>query len=543
VLFLTPESMREVDRRTIEGGTPGAALMEAAGRSVAQEVWRAWPRPEWRVAVLAGPGNNGGDGFVAARELLGRYAAVVVYLAAEPERLRGDARQAARAYAETGGETVPLANGESFRAGLARSDLLMDALLGTGTKGEVRGLARDLLEIAAGFAGAVVAVDAPSGLDMRTGAAPGPVPRAQLTVTFGAAKLGHALNDGPDHTGRLVVRDIGLDPEALADAARRPDSARALEPADAEALLPLPERRAHKRSNGALAVLAGSRRYAGAAALVCRGGLRSGAGLVYAIVPQELKPALNAAHPEVIVLGVPAGADGAFDRGSLPAVSAALGFARPDSLVLGPGLGAEDDTAAFTRQLIAGLDPGPPLLLDADGLNAFADDVGALREAGRRLRLAVTPHPGELGRLLGREARELDRSRLEAAREATRDLGCAVLLKGAPTVIACEGRTTLLNPTGNPGLARGGTGDVLSGLVGGFLAKRMGLFEALGLGAYVHGLAGDLARDELGSLGMTAGDVADRLPRALRVLEPRKRAEPRAAPPPGAWRGGKAGNP
>ncbi len=541
MLFLTPESMREVDRRTIEGGTPGAILMEAAGRAVAEETWRAWPRPEWRVAVLCGSGNNGGDAFVAARELGGRYGSVTAYLAGEPERLRGDARQAARSYADAGGETVSLAGCEPFRAGLARADLLLDGLLGTGATGEVRGLQRDLLEIAAGFGGPVVAVDTPSGLDLRTGATLGPVPRADLTVTFGAAKLGHVLNQGPDYTGWLVVREIGLDPLALADAARRPDSARALEPEDAEALLPLPGRRAHKRSNGALAVLAGSHRYAGAAALVCRGALRSGAGLVYAIVPEGLKPGLNAAHAELIVSGVPSGAEGGFGRRSLAAVGDALSFARPDAVVLGPGLGGGDDTAAFVQQLVAGLEPGTALVLDADGLNAFGGAEAALREVGARLRLAITPHPGELGRLRGRSAGELDEDRVDAARAAARDWGCAVLLKGAPTVVSSESQGTLLNPTGNPGLARGGSGDVLSGLVAGFLAKGLGPFDALGLAAYAHGLAGDLARAELGSLAMTAGDVADRLARVLRALERRETAELRGVLAPRAGSPGTTG--
>ncbi len=525
MLFLTPESMQEVDRRSIQSGTPGAVLMSAAGSAVAEETWRAWPRPEWRVAVLCGTGNNGGDGFVAARELRGRYTALTACLAGDLGRLTGDARAAAQAYVEAGGATVSLSGPQSLRAALERSDLLIDALLGTGTRGEVRGPLRDLLETAAAFEGPIVSVDAPSGHDLRTGHPLGPVPRADLTVTFGAAKLGHALNEGPDLTGELVVREIGLDPIALEEAARRPDSARTLDPVEAEALLPLPDRRAHKRSNGVLAVVAGSRRYVGAATLVCRGALRSGVGLLFAIVPEEQKAGLNAALAELIVTGVPAGPDGSLGGPSLAPTRAALAFARPDAVVLGPGLGGGEETATFVMELVGGLAPGTPVLLDADGLNAYAGAEADLRAAAARLALAITPHPGELGRLRGRSARELDEDRVEAAREAARDLSCAVLLKGAPTVICAEGRGTLLNPTGNPGLARGGTGDVLSGLAGGFLAKRLDALDALGLAAYAHGLAGDVARAELGTLAMAASDVAERNPRALGALERRETAE------------------
>jgi NAD(P)H-hydrate epimerase len=519
VLFLSPEAMQEVDRRTIEGGAAGAGLMDAAGHAVAEETWSAWPRPDWRVAVVCGSGNNGGDGFVAARSLLGRYRSVTAYLAGDPGRLSGDARDAAEGWRGAAGETVPLSSAESLRQALAGTDLLIDALLGTGTHGDVRGLYGELLEVARDFTGPVVAVDNPSGLDLRTGKGLGAVPRAALTVTFGAAKLGHLLGDGPEVCGRLVVRDIGLDPVALAEAAARDDAARALEPGEAERLLPIPARRSHKRSNGVVAVLAGSRRYAGAPVLACAGALRSGAGLVYAVVPEPLKPGLNAARAELIVTGVPPGDDGGFGRRSLEPALEALEFARPDALVLGPGMGGGAETAVFVHQLLGRLEEGMAAALDADALNAFAGEAEGLRAVAARLRLALTPHPGELGRVLGRPARELDETRLDAARDAARGLGCAVLLKGAPTVISASDRGTLLNPTGNAGLARGGTGDVLSGIVGSFLSKSLPPFDALGLAAYVHGLAGDLARAELGSLAMTASDVAERLAPVLRAFE------------------------
>lgn len=520
--FLTPEGMREVDRRSIEGGRPGSALMEAAGRAVAEEASLLAPDGDASVIVLSGSGNNGGDGFVAARELLGRSRPVQVLLAGEPQRLKGDARAAAEAYRKAGGSLTSLASVETLQAALGNGALLVDALLGTGTRGEVAGLHRELLGAAAAHGGPILAVDAPSGLDMETGLPLGPVPRARLTVTFGAAKLGHVLNRGPEFTGRLVVRDIGLDPGAMAAAAARPDSARALEPFEAERLLPLPERRAHKRSAGVVAAIAGSLDYTGAAVLTCLGALRAGAGLVHALVAEELKPTLNAAHPEVIVHGLPGGFQGSLGTSALEPVLRILRDLGPGAIVIGPGLGSAAETSALVREVAARVDERAALLLDADGLNAFVGHEGALRDTARRLRLAITPHPGEFGRLLGVATREADERRAELTREAAARLQSAILLKGVPTVVCAPGRETLLNLTGNPGLAKGGTGDVLSGIVGALLAKGLAPFEALGLGAFVHGLAGDLAQADLGTLSMIARDVAARLPAVLRALERRE---------------------
>ncbi|MFN2433669.1 MAG: NAD(P)H-hydrate dehydratase [Gemmatimonadota bacterium] len=536
--FLSPEGMRVVDRRTIEGGTSGGRLMAAAGRAVAEETWRAFPDPGLSVLALCGTGHNGGDGFVAARELLGRYRRVRVALAGEPAGLRGDASAAAEDYRGAGGEVRRVRSAGELRGLLEHSDVLVDALLGTGVAGELRDLPRELLEAACGFAGGVVAVDAPSGLDLATGTLLGPVPRADLTVTFGAAKLGHVLGAGPDVSGRIVVRAIGLDADALADAAGAPDSARALSFREAERLLPLPGRRAHKRDAGVVVVVAGSRAYSGAAVLACRGASLAGAGLVHALVPACLKSPLTAAHPEIIAAALPEEADGSLGAGAERPLREALEKARPDAVVLGPGLGGADGTRGLVRGLLRSLSAGegaadgqtrsgaraggaggPALLLDADALNAFAGERHRIADAARRTRLAMTPHPGELGRLLQMPAREVDRRRVDLARQVAGELGCAVLLKGVPTVVCGPDARTLLNLTGNAALARGGTGDLLSGIAGTFLAKGLQALDALGLGAFVQGLAGDLARARLGTLSATAGEIARDLPRALRALE------------------------
>lgn len=527
--FLSPEGMADVDRRTAERGVSVGALMEAAGGAVAQEVWRAFPHPGWSALVLCGRGNNGGDGFVAARELRGRYRSVHVFLAGELERVKREPRAAAEAYLAIGGSVTSVGDAGPLRSALAGGDgdegdavVLVDALLGTGTRGEIGGLYRELLEAACDFTGPVVAVDGPSGLDMATGRPLGPVPAAALTVTFGAPKLGHVLGQGPELTGRVVVRDIGLDAAALAEAADRDDAARALEPGEAERLLPLPPRRAHKRSAGVVAVVAGSRAYLGAAVLTCLGALRAGAGLVHALVPMDLKAVLASEHPELIVSGLPAGADGSLCGGDLEPLKEALRFARPSAIVAGPGLGSGEGNRALVRELAGVAGGSTPLLLDADALNAFAGRLGELREVARRASIAITPHPGELGRLLGLDPREVDERRLELAGHVTVELGCPVLLKGVPTVVRAAGRKPVLNLTGNQGLARGGTGDVLSGIAGAFLAKRMDPFDALALAAFVHGLAADVAREELGILAMTATDVVTHLSTVLRGIERRE---------------------
>jgi hydroxyethylthiazole kinase-like uncharacterized protein yjeF len=544
MLFLSPEGMREVDRRTIERGIPGQALMDAAGRAVAEETWRAFPDSAKRLVVLCGGGNNGGDGFVAARELSSRYSGVSVYLAGSLERLGGDARKAAERYVERVGRSAPalteLSDAGPLREALEHADsqsvvspahgpideasareggvLLLDALLGTGTKGEIRGLQRELLEVTARFRGPVIAVDAPSGLDMESGAALGPLPRAVFTVTFGAAKLGHVLGKGPEHAGRVLIRDIGLDVEALAEAGERADSARSLEAPEVERLLPLPPRTAHKRSTGVVAVIAGSRSYGGAVTLTCRGALRTGAGLVHALVVDELARPLTTSLPEVIATPLPSEHDGSLGPHAREHIPRGLEKARADVLAIGPGLGSAAGTFAMVRELVAHGDVRA-ILLDADGINAFVGERTALREAAARLTLAITPHPGELGRLYDLPARQVDARRLAIARQAAQELGCVVLLKGAPTVICAPGRPAILNLTGNPGLARGGTGDLLTGVAATLLAKRLPALEALALAAFVHGLAADLTRAERGTLSMTVGDIAEGLSAALRAVE------------------------
>jgi NAD(P)H-hydrate epimerase len=511
--------MRHADRRSVDLGAGVASLMEAAGRAVAAETWRAFPDPELEVVALCGKGHNGGDGLVAARELLPRYRRVRVLLAGDPAQLRGEPARMAAAWTAAGGTVEPVRSGADLAPALGPRALVLDALLGTGTRGPVTGLHEELLRRLRAAAAPVVAVDAPSGLDLATGAAPGPVPVARLTVTFGRAKPGHVLGDGPDHVGRLVVADIGLVPEALAEAAARDDTLLALEPEELERLLPLPARRAHKRSAGVVAVLAGSRAYGGAAVLAVRGALRAGAGLVHALVPDDLRRPLLACHPEAIAVGIRPGPSGGLEADALPEIEDALSAARPDAVVVGPGLGSAPGTGRLVRDLLARTRPGAAWLVDADGLNAFTGAADELRQAAAAARIAATPHPGELARLLGGTASELDADRVASVRRAASTLGAAVLLKGVPTVVCAPDGRTLVNLTGNAALARGGTGDLLSGVAGAFLAKGMDARDALALAAFAHGLGADVARDGRGTLGMSAGDLADGLAVALRALE------------------------
>jgi NAD(P)H-hydrate epimerase len=308
----------------------------------------------------------------------------------------------------------------------------------------------------------------------------------------------------------------------MSEAAAREDTVLALEPEELEKLLPLPARRAHKRSAGVVAVIAGSRAYGGAAVLACRGALRAGAGLVHALVPDDVRRPLLANHPEAIATGLAVGGSGALETDALPAIEDALRVARPDAVVLGPGLGAGAGTARLVRELLGRSRPGAVWLVDADGLNAFAGAADGFRQAASVTRIAATPHPGELARLLGESAHELDLERVAAARRAAKALGAVVLLKGVPTVICAPDGRAILNLTGNAALARGGTGDLLSGVAGAFLAKGLEPVHALALAAFAHGLGADVARDRRGTLGVSAGDLADGLAAALRALERRE---------------------
>ena len=508
--------MRDMDRRTVdEFSVPSIVLMENAALRVVEEMERRYsPLRGRRIAVICGKGNNGGDGLAIARHLSARFGAdVIVWLAADPAALTGDAKVNAD-MAETFGLDVRRVE-TAAGLGLGRSDVIVDALLGTGIKGAVTGTAAELIGAMNDCGRPIVAVDLPSGLDAETGNVNGPCVRATLTVTFALPKFGLLVYPGASFVGELVVADIGMPRQVMAAPAI---SVQVTEAADVAKWLPsrAEGRDANKGTFGHVTVFAGARGFVGAPSMVAEAAARTGAGLVTLATPQGVQNSI-ASHvsPVVMTRGLPETPDGTFSR---EALEAALTLAAKGTVAaLGPGIGAENkDTGAFVREFITRC--SAPLVVDADGLNVLSQeaDRGASRIRGRSAPTVLTPHPGEMGRLLGTDTKAVQADRRGAVERAAQAFGCVVLLKGGRTLIAAPDGTLFINTTGNAGMATGGAGDVLTGVIAALLACGLGPHEAAAAGAYLHGLAGDsVAEAHGGKAGLIATDLIDALPRAL----------------------------
>lgn len=505
---LTPDQAAALDRATQSRGIPAELLMERAGRAVARAALDVMGGSYGRRAVVVcGKGNNGGDGLVAARHLA-RWGVRVAVVAVEAlEDLREPAAGNAARMHEVGSiRVLPFAHATLERE-LRRADVVVDALFGTGFRGIPEDDWADAIAVLNASPTPVVAVDIPSGVNGATGMVEGDAVRADLTVTFGAPKVGIVVLPGAEWAGAVRVADIGFPQDlVLADAF-------VTEPADVAAVLPEREIDTHKRATGVLVVVAGSRDMTGAARLVARGAGRIGTGLVQVAVPEGILPIVQAGLAETTFLSLPETSAGTVSVSALGALLDRLGDA--DALAIGPGLSGDEETAEFVRRLVR--DSPVPFVLDADGLNAF---TGRAAELGDRKSDAVlTPHVGEFVRLSGVTARELAGDRLTHARALAERTGAVTLLKGSRTVVATPDGVVRINPTGGPVLATAGSGDVLTGIVGGLVARGLDLADAASAGAYIHGLAGILAGRSSGE-GTLASDVARCVPEAVnRVRE------------------------
>ncbi|MEU4509896.1 NAD(P)H-hydrate dehydratase [Nonomuraea wenchangensis] len=473
----TADQIRAAEHVLMAGLPPGT-LMQRAAAGLAAACARLLGRVYGsRVVLLVGSGDNGGDALYAGERLARRGARVEAVLAGSKTH-------------EAGLAALLRAGGRVGRPGaLARADLIMDGLVGIGVSGALREPYAALAEEANAARAPVVAVDVPSGVDASTGRVQGAAVRALVTVTMGAIKTGLLVDPGAGHAGRVELVDIGLGP-CLPD----PDVA-ALTGGDVDDLLPRPGKESDKYRRGVLGVLAGSDLYTGAAVLAVGGALRAGAGMVRYAGPAEPVAQVRAAWPEAVIT--------ALDRPTIEDVG------RVQAWVLGPGLGTGDWAHELAAQVLG---TGLPVLVDADGLTVVARDRSLLRRAAPTL---ITPHAGELARLIRAERADIEAARLEHARAAAAELGVTVLLKGSTTVVAEESRPVRVNPTGTSWLATGGTGDVLSGVAGALLAQGLGAYDAGSCAAYLHGLAGRLAAD---GAPLAAADVTTAVPAAIRAV-------------------------
>jgi ADP-dependent NAD(P)H-hydrate dehydratase / NAD(P)H-hydrate epimerase len=514
--ILTAAEMGEVDRLTTKRyGVPSLALMENAGKSVADFVASRFPDFKRRpIIVLCGKGNNGGDGFVAARHLLKMGANVRAYLVGNPREVKGDAATNLKRWKTASGKLlVDRAAKPSVPIEFGSGVIVVDALLGTGIRGPVEGrLAEVIAAVNRRKSGCVVvAVDIPSGLLADAGEAPGPVIVADYTVTFTAPKPGLVLGASSRHVGEILVRQIGSPPELIEELGK--GNLRWSEPAEFSRFAVPRKPEGNKGDYGHALIVAGSVGKSGAAVLASWAALRAGAGLVTVATPEPVLSIVAAHTPEVMTEPLAATRAGTVSERSLEGNLFPTLLKGKRALALGPGLTTQDETQSFVRTVVK-TQSDVPIVLDADGLNAFAGRALELKD--RKGLLAITPHPGEMARLTGATIADIQAHRVEIALKSSADWNAIVILKGHHTVVAAPDGSAYINSTGNPGMGTGGTGDVLTGMLAGLTAQYRGdlWHQTLAFGVYLHGLAGDVAYAETNGAPLMASDLIRAIPRA-----------------------------
>lgn len=518
---VTSDEMRKCDTAASrELNLPAQLLMEHAGHAVVSAMERRCGGLSGKRAIIVcGKGNNGGDGLVAARLLIGKGMEVTVVLCAKLSDLTNASRLQAERFvlllkAVGASERSRLLQAPTSRqlGMLPDADFILDAVFGTGFSGRARGVPARAIEWMNRAKGLKIALDLPSGVDADTGRAEGPSTRADWTVTFQSKKVGVMLCEGRDLAGQVEVVDIGIPQAILARFSRH---AGIVTPADVASGLPVRRFDAHKHTVGKVLVIAGSVGLAGAAAMTAYSALRSGAGAVVLCAPKSLTAVLSRKLTEVMVVPMNETALGTLAESSLEALKDHLEWA--DVVAMGPGLSRNEETVRLIRSIVA-LSP-QRLVLDADGINAFAGAPGPLRRTSKKASIVLTPHTGEFSRLTGIPAPAIEADRLGAARSFARRISATIVLKGSPTVTAFASGQVALNATGNPGMATAGSGDVLTGLIAGLWAQGTAVEKAAFGGVFLHGLAGDLARDRLGERSLLALDILEELPRAFAGVE------------------------
>ena len=514
--IVTPVEMRGLDERAIRKyRIPALTLMENAGRAVADQALtlvRAAPGAAAAVCVVCGKGNNGGDGLVAARLLAAQGVAVAVFLVGRAAELRTEAR-INHGRLRKAGLKVQEINGARGVAALAaacrETGLVIDAIFGTGFRGAPDRTAADAIAAVNASGAPVLAVDIPSGIDGATGAAAGAAIAARCTVTMGWAKTGLFFHPGRAAAGELVVADIGF-PEKMA--AEHGFAVETQEADDVKGLLPRRRPDAHKGACGSAFLLAGSLGFTGAAALAAQAAITAGAGLVSLGIPESLNDVMAMKLTEVIIKPLPETRTRTTSIHALERVRAIV--SKADAVAIGPGLSTHPETVELVQQLLPQLPV--PAVIDADGLTALAQRPELA--AGAKVPLVLTPHYGEMARLLQLDVTAVMANPLAVARQAAARLKQVVVLKGAPTVIADPSGRAWINTTGNAGMATAGSGDVLTGLVAGLMAQGLRPLDAARLGVYLHGLSGDLAAAVRTEYCLLAGDLITWLPQAYQHL-------------------------
>lgn len=512
--IVTANEMQKMDRSTIETfGLPGRILMENAGRGATQFFLEQFKDAEnKKIGVIAGRGNNGGDGFVIARYLAQKKIRVTVYLLSERQKVSGDAAANLKLLSPLDVPVIEMPDAESFsthETAMRHEAIWIDAILGTGLQSDVKGFFRDVIDFINQSNKPVFAVDIPSGLNSDTGQPCGTCIRADATATFAFAKTGHFLFPGADYTGILKIIDIGVPPFIANDVnplqyLLTPDLIRSV-------FYPRPSD-AHKGHTGHLLVIAGSPGKTGAAAMTATSAMRAGAGLVTLGIPASLNPVLETQVMEAMTDPLPETVKGILGEASFNRIMDLLSDKK--CLAIGPGIGTSPETKILFKQLLQ--ENTKPMVIDADGLNILAGQTEILEDLDTPI--VLTPHPGEMARLKRTTASDVQKDRITCARDFAEKFNVHVVLKGARTVVAHPDGRVFINPTGNPGMASGGMGDVLTGVISGFIAQGHSPELAAHAGVYLHGAAADSLAKGKGPFGYLATDVMNTLPQAIKKM-------------------------
>lgn len=516
-LLASAKQMQGFDREAMTSyGIPGLVLMENAGRGFVDQLERAVGELTGKsILVMCGKGNNGGDGFVVARHCVNRGARVSVALLASRSEVKGDAavNLVPIVRMSTGASrklTFHQIRSSAALKALPPADIIIDAIFGTGFTGDARGIQAEAINWINRRGKFVASVDIPSGVDASNGIAGNAAVHATMTVTMGLAKVGQYVGAGVDMSGKVMVADISIPPQLFKPAS---DQVYLVETKDVREALPVRERTANKYSVGKIFVLAGSQSFTGAPFMTAQSALRAGAGAVVLGVPKSIQPVLAKKVTEVILLPLDETETGTVSLGSLDVIRDRIRWA--DVVVVGPGMSRNPETDRLIREVVRSAERS--LVIDADGLNALSGSVSILRK--RKSPTIVTPHSGELSRLIGIPSSAIDRDRAASARESARLMRCIVALKGAPTVTADPRGLSYVNSTGNPGMATIGSGDILTGIIASLAAQGADPLTATWSGVFLHGRAGDIGAERLGQRALLALDILEALPAAMRSIE------------------------
>lgn len=511
---VTSLEMKEIDKKAIdEYGISGLILMENAGLSIFQNIKNIYPDLKSRkVIIFSGSGNNGGDGFVVARHLYNYGIKVKVFVLSSLDKIKGEAKINLEIISKMGIELIEIESMkiEEVRRIILDTDLIIDAILGTGLQGKVTGLKAEIIDLINYANKDVIAVDVPSGLNSDTGKIVGPCVKATYTITLGLPKIGLLIYPGAKYTGRIIVEDIGI-PKNLLESKKL--KVNMINNEIVRSLLPTRLSYGHKGSFGKVLILAGSRGMTGAACLTSEAAIRSGAGLVYLGIPKTLNSIMEVKLTEVITLPL---AETKSQSLSEEAEVEIFKFINDFSVIgIGPGISRNLESQRLARKIIE--KSTLPIVVDADAIYALKEDLALLKKT--KSPVVITPHPGEMAYIINKDINYVLDNQLEVTREIAQDFEVVVVLKGARTIIASDKGEVYINIGDNSGMATGGSGDVLTGIICGLLAQGADNFSAAIAGVYIHSLAGDLARKVKGERGMIASDILSQVPQAFMNLE------------------------